>query len=98
MLSELRKYGVALVLANQYRDQLTPEIRTSILGNIGTLVVFRVGAGDAMKLARELSADLNPEELTNLRNRSFWLRPLVDGEAIPAFTGETLLVASEPSA
>lgn len=92
MLSELRKYGVGLVLANQYLDQLAPEIRTSILGNIGTLVVFRVGGGDAAKLAKELNGTLNPEELTYLPNRSFWVRPLVHREAVSAFTAETIPV------
>ncbi len=90
MLSELRKYGVGLVLANQYLDQLSPEVRTSILGNVGTLIVFRVGAGDAAKLAKELDPKVNPEDLTLLPNRSYWVRLLVDGMAVPAFTAETL--------
>ena len=47
MLSELRKYNVGLVLAHQFLGQLAPEIRDAVLGNAGTLIVFRVGARDA---------------------------------------------------
>jgi hypothetical protein len=90
MLAELRKYGLGLVLANQYLDQLDPEIRTAILGNAGTLIVFRVGAVDAAKLVKELRPDLEPYELTLLPNRVFWIRPLVRGQSFEAFTGRTI--------
>jgi type IV secretory pathway TraG/TraD family ATPase VirD4 len=55
MLSELRKYGVGFILANQYLGQLAPEVRDAVLGNIGTLIAFRVGAADAPFLAREFA-------------------------------------------
>ncbi len=97
MLAELRKYGVGLILANQYLDQFAPEVRASILGNVGTLVVFRVGAADAARLAKELGSPTDPEDLTYLPNRSFWVRLLVDGVAIPPFTGETLWLKREGS-
>jgi hypothetical protein len=90
MLAELRKYGVGLVLANQFLEQLVPEVRASILGNIGTLLVFRIGAGDAVRLAKELGPDVAAEDLVLLPNRAFWIRPLVRGAAVPAFTGETI--------
>lgn len=95
MLAELRKYGVGLILANQYLDQLAPEVRTSILGNVGTLIAFRVGAGDAAKLMKEFGSNVETEDLTFLPNRSFWVRLLVDGAAVPAFTGETLWLGQE---
>lgn len=90
MLSELRKYGVGLILANQFMDQIDDEVRSAILGNAGTLVVFRVGAVDAARLVNELLPDLEPYELTLLPNRRFWIRPLVNGESTEAFTGETI--------
>jgi len=90
MLAELRKYGLGLVLANQFLDQIEPEMRSAILGNAGTLVVFRVGAMDAAKLVKELSPDLQPYELTLLTNRMFWIRPLVNGQSVEAFTGTTI--------
>jgi Type IV secretion-system coupling protein DNA-binding domain len=95
MLAELRKYGVGLILANQYLEQFAPEVRTSIFGNVGTLVVFRVGAADAARLAKELGSNSDPEDLTFLPNRAFWVRLLVDGVAIPPFTGETVRLKRE---
>ena len=90
MLSELRKYGLGYVLANQFMDQIDQELRSAILGNVGTLVVFRVGAVDAQKLVKELHPELEFYELTLLPNRMFWIRALVDGQSIEAFTGETI--------
>jgi hypothetical protein len=92
MLAELRKYGVGLVLANQFLDQIDAEVRNAILGNVGTLVVFRVGAMDAQKLVKELWPELDFYELTLLPNRMFWIRPLVNGESKEAFTGQTITI------
>jgi len=90
MLAELRKYGVGLVLGNQFLEQVAPEVKSAVLGNVGTLVVFRVGAEDAAKLAKELGPDIEPADLTFLSNRDFWVRLLVSGEAADAFTGTTI--------
>ena len=92
MLAELRKYGLGLVLANQFMDQIDVELRSAILGNVGTLIVFRVGAVDAQKLVKELHPELEFYELTLLPNRMFWIRALVDGQSIEAFTGETITI------
>jgi hypothetical protein len=92
MLAELRKYALGLALANQYLEQLTPEVRTAILGNIGTLVVFRVGAADAARLAKELGPTVDPVDLTFAGNRDFWIRLLVNGEAWPPFTGRSIRI------
>lgn len=54
ILSESRKYGLSLVLAHQYLDQLAGDLRGAVLNTAGTLVAFRVGYQDASILAREL--------------------------------------------
>lgn len=97
MLAELRKYGVALVLANQFLDQIDTDVRSAILGNVGTLVVFRVGAVDAQRLVDELVPNLPPYDLTLLPNRMFWIRPLVNGESREPFTGVTIDVRRDDS-
>jgi hypothetical protein len=97
MLSELRKYGVGLVLAHQFTDQVDSELRAAILGNVGTLIVFRVGAVDAARLGKEVLPALDPYELTLLPNRMFWIRPLVNGQSVEAFTGETLSLETRAS-
>ncbi len=98
MLAELRKYGLGFVLANQFLDQIDAELRSAILGNVGTLLVFRVGALDAARLAKELLPDLEPYELTLLPNRMFWIRLLVHGQSVEAFTGQTILLTDGETA
>ena len=54
IFSEARKYGISLTIAHQYMDQLTNDIRSSILGNIGSIVAFRVGIHDAEILEKKI--------------------------------------------
>jgi hypothetical protein len=90
MLAELRKYGVGMVLANQYLDQLDKEVKTAILGNIGTLVVFRVGASDGSTLGKELGNNFETQDLIALPNRSFFVRMLVKGQYEDPFSAKTI--------
>jgi hypothetical protein len=90
MLSELRKYGVGLVLANQYLGQLAPEIRDAVLGNVGTLVAFRVGAADAPLLSREFAPVFGAEDLLSLPNHSIYLKLVTDGILSRPFSAETI--------
>ena len=53
MLSELRKYRVGFTIAHQYMHQLEPDVRHAVLGNVGSIISFRVGAEDAPYLVRE---------------------------------------------
>lgn len=89
MLSELRKYRVSLTLAVQYLGQLEPPIREAILGNVGTLVSFRVGAEDAERIARELGGEFEPRDLVSLSNHSVAVRIMVAGVIAPAFSAQT---------
>lgn len=54
ILSESRKYGLSLILAHQYLDQLAGDLRGAVLNTAGTLVCFRVGYQDASVLTREM--------------------------------------------
>ncbi len=49
-----------MVLAHQYLDQLTPDFRAALLGIVGTIVSFRLGAADAKLLAPEFQ--LSPQD------------------------------------
>ncbi len=90
MMSELRKYGVGLVLAHQYMHQLEPEIRHAVLGNAGTLVSFRVGPEDATILADEFQPVFEVLDLLNLPNRNIYLKLMIDGAPCPPFSATTL--------
>ena len=46
ILSEARKYKLNLVIAHQYIDQLTEEIRDAVFGNVGSMLDFRDGIED----------------------------------------------------
>lgn len=64
MLSILRGFGVSLVLANQYIDQLDPRLQSALIGNVGTTVAFKVGSKDALTLSPDFGC--KPSELTFL--------------------------------
>lgn len=90
MLAELRKHGLGLVLAHQYLHQLEPDILHAVLGNVGTLVSFRVGAEDAPILAREFSPTFDVHDLLNLPNWRFYLKLMIDGAPSPPFSAALL--------
>jgi len=94
MLAELRKYRVAMVLGNQYLDQLEDEVRSAIIGNVGTLIAFRVGAEDAKTLGKEFAPEFEIDDLISLPNRQFCVRMLVQGEFARPFSGRTMDVRS----
>lgn len=90
MLSELRKYRVGLTLAHQYLAQLEDELREAILGNVGTVIAFRLGASDAELLEQEFRPTFSSEDLMRLPNRHVYLKLLVDGVPTVPFSAETL--------
>lgn len=54
ILSESRKYALSLIIANQYLNQLSSGIREAVLNTSGSLISFRIGYEDAVKLARHI--------------------------------------------
>jgi len=90
MMSELRKYGVGLVLAHQYLHQLEPEILHAVLGNAATLICFRVGAADAATLTKELTPIFVAQDLTTLPNHNMLLKLMIDGTPSVPFSARSL--------
>ncbi len=91
MLSELRKYHVNLTLAHQFLSQLEPEVRDAVIGNVGTLISFRLGANDAAFIAREFSPTFEPDDLIRLPNFQMYLKLLINGQPSRSFSAETTL-------
>jgi hypothetical protein len=89
MMSELRKYGVGLLLAHQYINQLDPDIRHAVFGNAGTLISFRVGAEDAPYLAQEFHPKFRAEDIINLPNYDVYLKLMIDGMPSQPFSAST---------
>uniref|UniRef100_E6QWQ2 Type IV secretion system coupling protein TraD DNA-binding domain-containing protein n=1 Tax=mine drainage metagenome TaxID=410659 RepID=E6QWQ2_9ZZZZ len=90
MISELRKFHVGLVLAHQHLYQLEPEVRHAVLGNVGTLVSFRLGPEDAQIIAREFEPVFAPLDLVNLPNHAIYLKLMIDRAPSRPFSATTL--------
>lgn len=93
MLSESRKYGLALTLANQYIDQIAPEYQDAVLGNVGSLIVFRTSFQDAEKLAPQLS--LVEEDLCQTKPFQAYAKLLKNSECLPVFRFESQKMETE---
>jgi hypothetical protein len=90
LLAELRKYRVGFTIAHQYLQQLSPEIRHAVLGNIGTIISFRVGAEDAPYLAKEFQDEFDQMDLIQLANYRVYIKLMIDGTPSKSFSATTL--------
>jgi len=97
ILSEARMYHLNLVLANQYVAQIPTEVQKAILGNIGTLISFQVGAEDGHLLKREFAGVYSENDLVNLANRQIVVKLMIEGYAQRPFLAETLLLQMTPT-
>ncbi len=96
ILSEARKYRLALILGHQYITQMEEEVRDAVFGNIGTLVSFRVGAEDAEYLEKEFSPEFTITDLINLAKYDIYLKLMIDGLANRPFSARTLSPITAP--
>ena len=103
-LSESRKYNLSLILAGQYFNQITDELKNSIFANVINYFIFRVSKLDAnvlvdnfnMKIPLDDSRDRKIKLLTELNNRECIVRIDRNGILLPAFKGVTLDYTSIP--
>jgi len=104
ILSEARKYRLALILGNQYLaqlDEMTPtgrstRVRDAVFGNVGTIISFRVGAEDAEYLEKELIPEFTAADLVNLGKYNTYLKLMIDGLSGRPFSAETLAPLPRP--
>ncbi|MBR3176773.1 type IV secretion system DNA-binding domain-containing protein [Candidatus Saccharibacteria bacterium] len=97
ILSEARKYGLNLTVANQYTSQMTESVRDAVFGNVGTTISFRVSADDAPILAKQFEPTFEAQDLLNLNNRHFVLSMIINGEKTQAFSATTLSIPKPPN-
>jgi len=90
ILSEARKYALNLILAHQYIEQLDEKVRAAIFGNVGTIILFRVGAFDAEFLEKQFMPEFEANDLINLPNYHIYLKLLIDGVSGKPFSATTL--------
>lgn len=87
MLSELRKFRASLVLCHQFQAQLAEDVRDAILGNVGTIISFRLGLTDAEMLSGEFYPFFSAKDFVNLPHHHIYLRLLIDGVASQPLVG-----------
>jgi hypothetical protein len=90
ILSEARKYGLNLTVANQYVSQMSDGVRDAIFGNVGTVISFRVSADDAPNLGKQFEPQFLPADLLQMHNRHFVISMVINGEKSQAFSATTL--------
>src|SRR3989338_5612581 len=90
ILSEARKYKLNLTIAHQYIEQMSDEVRAAVFGNVGTMIVFRVGAYDAEVLEKEFSPQFTAEDMVNLGFTQIYLKLMIDGVTSHPFSAVTL--------
>lgn len=96
ILSESRKYNLALTVANQYIDQMTEEVRGAILGNVGSMVTFRIGATDAEIIEKEFTPYFTAEDLVNLGFTQIYLKLMIDGVGSQPFSANASNTPPQP--
>jgi type IV secretory pathway TraG/TraD family ATPase VirD4 len=96
ILSEARKYGLNLTVAHQYVGQLLPKVQQAVLGNVGSIISFRLGGDDAIKLKAEFAPVFDTKDLINLGVGEFYIKMTIDGESYDPFSAETLKVLPAP--
>jgi len=94
ILSEARKYGLNLTIANQFISQMEPEVKDAVFGNVGSIISFRVGADDATNLQKYFEPQFDSQDLIQLHNRNFLAAMTIGGEKTPAFSATTLNIPS----
>lgn len=94
ILSEARKYRLNLTVAHQYTAQLISDkssaVRDAIFGNVGTMIIFRVGSDDAEFLESEFEPEFTPQDIVNLPNYKIYLKLMIDGVTSRPFSAKTL--------
>ncbi|MBU1083288.1 type IV secretory system conjugative DNA transfer family protein [Patescibacteria group bacterium] len=90
ILSEARKYHLNLTVAHQFVAQLEEKIRDAVIGNVGTTVSFRIGAGDTDIIQKEFDPEVSANDLLNIENRNAYIKLLIDGAGSKPFNFSTL--------
>jgi len=92
ILSEARKYALNLTIAHQYVGQIIPRVHQAVLGNCGSVISFRIGGEDAIKMKPEFAPVFDVKDLINLAVGEIYVKMTIDGESYDPFSAETLRV------
>jgi hypothetical protein len=90
ILSEARKFRLDLNITNQYIAQIPENIRDAIIGNVGSLVSFRIGVPDAEFMAKEFEPIANQTDLNSIDAYNAYVKILIDNAPTKAFSMQTI--------
>lgn len=90
ILSEARKYKLALIVANQYTSQLDESIKDAIFGNVGTIFSFTLWYDDAAVMTSQFKEIVAVNDLISLPKFTAYTRLMVDGVSSDPFSMKTL--------
>ncbi len=85
ILSEARKYKLALIMAHQFIAQLPEKIRDAIFGNVGSMMVFRLGTDDADFMEKQFAPEFSSSDIMNLDNLNAYAKLLVNNQTRKPF-------------
>lgn len=91
ILSEARKYGLALTVGNQFISQVEEDVKNAIFGNVGTIISFRVGVADAQFLAHQFAPSFGEQDLLKIEAQNAYVRMLVKNEPTVPFSINTTI-------
>jgi hypothetical protein len=86
VLSEARKFGLALTIANQFLGQLEGKTLEAVMGNAGTSIAFRCSPSDARALGPHMRPEFSAETLVDIDRFQAATKMQVKGATQPAFT------------
>ena len=101
ILSEARKFRLSLTVANQYLRQLDQEgkstVKDAIFGNVGTMIIFRVGAEDGEFIEKEFMPEFLAGDMVSLAKYTVYIKLMIDGIASRPFSANTLPPPPKPA-
>jgi hypothetical protein len=97
ILSEARKYKLALIIAHQYVAQMEEPVRDAVFGNVGTSVSFRVGPLDAELLEKVYAPQFTATDLINLGMAQIYLSLMINDIGSAPFSAKTLAPIPRPT-
>jgi hypothetical protein len=97
ILSEARKYKLNLTIAHQYIEQMSDEVRAAVFGNVGTMIVFRVGSIDAEQFEKEFAPKFVADDIVNLGLYQMYLKLMIDGVGSQPFSAIGMAPIPEPA-
>jgi len=97
ILSEARKYHLALIMAHQFIAQIwgqwkewKPSIKDAVFGNAWTIMSFKVGADDAEYMEKEYAPLLSQQDIIWIANFTAYCKLNIDNASTRAFDIKTI--------